>query len=81
MEYTRIYEILKSKDIQEVYYEDKPVWVQELKDNVATIGFLNSNKTQDVFIEDLYEDDTYYHNTSNNNPRVKLLLSTKSRHY
>jgi len=72
MEYTRIYEILKSKDIQEVYYEDKPVWVQELKDNVATIGFLNSNKTQDVFIEDLYEDDTYSHNTTKQNQKKNI---------
>ena len=57
MEYTRIHEILKNKDIQEIYYEDKPVWVQELKNNVATIGFLDGSQARDVYIEELYEED------------------------
>lgn len=60
MQYARIYEILKNKDIREIYYEDKPVWIQELKDNVATIGFLDNSKTKDVFIEDLYEDNKFH---------------------
>lgn len=57
MEYARIYEILKNKDIQEIYYEDKPVWIQELKGNTATIGFLDGSAERDVYIEDLYEDE------------------------
>lgn len=57
MEYARIHEILKNKDIQEIYYEDKPVWVQELKNNVATIGFLDGSSDRDVYIEELYEED------------------------
>lgn len=57
MEYSRIYEILKNKDIQEIYYEDKPVWIQELKENTATIGFLDGSAERDVYIEDLYEDE------------------------
>jgi len=61
MEYTRIYEILKNKDIQEIYYEDKPVWVQELKDNVAKVGFLDGSAEQDVLIEELYEEDSFPH--------------------
>lgn len=59
MEYTRIYEILKNKDIQEIYYEDKPVWVQELKNNVATVGFLDGSTERDVLIEELYEEDSF----------------------
>lgn len=51
----RIY--LKNKDIQEIYYEDKPVWVQELKNNVATIGFLDGSCERDVYIEELYEEE------------------------
>jgi len=58
----RIQEILKSKDIQEVYYNEKPVWVQEVRDNVAKIGFVNSGIEKDVFIEDLYEDSLYGEN-------------------
>ncbi len=55
----RIQEILKSKEIQEVYYNEKPVWIQEVRDNIAKIGFVNSGVEKDVFIEDLYEENLY----------------------
>lgn len=55
----RVFEIVKSKDIQEVYYEDKPVWIQEVKDNIAKVGFLDGSGEKNVYIEDLYEDTLY----------------------
>ncbi len=55
----RIFEIVKNKDIQEVYYEDKPVWIQEVKDNIAKIGFLDGSGEKNVYIEDLYEESLY----------------------
>ena len=51
----RICEILKNKSIQEIYYNEQPVWVQEVHGNKATVGFLNSNDTKDIYIDDLYE--------------------------
>lgn len=46
--------ILNENKIHEIYYNEKPVWVQELNNNSAKIGFLDGSDEQDVFIEDLY---------------------------
>lgn len=59
MDSKRISQILKNKEISEVYYNDRPVWIQELQDNVAKVGFMDSNEEKNVFIEDLYEKDLY----------------------
>ena len=53
---TRISEILRSKQLSELYYNEQPVWIQEVHGDKATVGFINSNSSQDVFIKDLYED-------------------------
>lgn len=53
---TRISEILRNKQLNEIYYNEQPVWVQEVHGDKATVGFINSNSSQDVFIKDLYED-------------------------
>ncbi len=55
MKKERIYEIVKNKQIEEIYYHDEPVWVQEVKDDVATIGFLSHPEVKDVYITELYE--------------------------
>ncbi len=55
----RISEILKSKEIKEIYYNEQPVWVQELHGSTAKVGFMNSNNTKDLYIDDLYEKDLY----------------------
>lgn len=52
----RISEILRNKQLSEIYYNEQPVWVQEVHGDKATVGFINSNSSQDVFIKDLYED-------------------------
>ncbi len=59
MNIQRIHEILQNKEKCDVYYEDKPVWIQELKDNIATVGFIDGSGDKDVYIEDLYEDSLY----------------------
>ena len=53
---TRISEILRNKQLNEIYYNEQPVWVQEVHGDKATVGFINSNSSQDFFIKDLYED-------------------------
>ena len=55
----RISEILNQKNLNEVYYNERPVWIQEVNDNIARIGFIDSNEEKDVYIEDLYESDLY----------------------
>ena len=55
MNRNRIYEILQNKEIREIYYEDKPVWVQEVNNDVAKIGFMDGNSEIDVPIAELSE--------------------------
>ena len=55
----RISEILQSKEIKEIYYNEQPVWVQELHGDKAKVGFLNSDGSKDLYINDLYEKDLY----------------------
>lgn len=59
MQYSRVYEILNNKNKADVYYNERPVWIQELRDNIAKIGFIDSTEEKDVYIEDLYEDTLY----------------------
>ena len=47
----RVCEILKNKDIKEIYYNDQPVWIQEVHGNKATVGFVGSNDTKDLYIK------------------------------
>lgn len=55
----RVKEILNQKKLNEVYYNERPVWIQELDDNIAKVGFIDSNEERNVYIEDLYETDPY----------------------
>jgi len=55
----RLTEILNRKNISEVYYNERPVWIQELKDNIAKVGFVDTQEEKDVYIEDLYESNLY----------------------
>ena len=55
----RICEILRNKEIKDIYYNERPVWIQEVHGNKATVGFLDSSETKDLYIDDLYEEDLY----------------------
>ena len=59
MEYNRFFEILKIKEKTDVFYNERPVWIQELNNNVAKVGFIDNFEEKDVHIEDLYEDNLY----------------------
>ncbi len=56
MEITRVYEILKNKEKAEVFYDERPVWIQELNHNIAKVGFIDNFEEKDVYIQDLYEE-------------------------
>ena len=56
MNRNRIYEIMKNKEIRDIYYHNRPVWVQEINNDVAKIGFMDGNSEIDVPIADLSEE-------------------------
>lgn len=55
----RLNEIINHRNLSEVFYNEKPVWIQEVHDDIAKIGFLDGSHEKDVYIEDLYESDLY----------------------
>ncbi len=55
MNYKRASEIVSHREICDVYYEKKPVWIQEVENNIAKIGFMDGSNEKSVNIEDLYE--------------------------
>ncbi len=57
MDLQRINFILNNKEKCDVFYDDRPVWIQGLDDttNVAKVGFVDNFEEKDIFIEDLYE--------------------------
>ncbi len=55
MEYNRVFEILKNKEKADVFYNERPVWIQELDNDIAKVGFIDNFEEKDVFIKDLYE--------------------------
>lgn len=55
MNRSRIFEIMQNKEIRDIYYKDKPVWVQEVNNDVAKIGFMDGSAEIDVPIDNLLE--------------------------
>lgn len=55
MNIERAFEIVNNKKICDVYYNNEPIWIQEIQDNVAKVGFMNINEVKDVNITDLHE--------------------------
>ena len=55
MNYNRVQNILNNKEKVDIYYDELPVWIQGINNNVAKIGFIDNFEERDVFIEDLYE--------------------------
>ena len=48
---------LNNKEKCDVYYDDRPVWIQCIDDSkyVAKVGFVDNFEEKDVYIKDLYE--------------------------
>lgn len=59
MNLQRVHAVISNKEKVDVFYNEEPVWIQEVKDNIATIGFINKPGEKDVYIEDLYERNLY----------------------
>ena len=55
MNSNRVQAILSNKEKCDVFYEENPVWIQEVNNDMARVGFIENNLEKDVFIKDLYE--------------------------
>lgn len=55
MEINRVYSILNNKEKCDIFYDDRPIWIQEVSGDTAKVGFVDNFEEKDVFIKDLYE--------------------------
>ena len=55
MKFDRVQNILNDDEKVDVFFDERPVWIQGVNDRVAKIGFIDNFEERDVFIEDLYE--------------------------
>ena len=61
MDLQRVYSILNNKEKSDVFYDERPVWIQGVDENsdIAKVGFVDNFEEKDVYIEDLYEKDLF----------------------
>ena len=61
MDLQKIHYILNNKEKCDVFYNDRPVWIQGINSSNDTVkvGFIDNFEEKDVLIEDLYEKDLY----------------------
>lgn len=61
MDLKRLNYILDNKEKCDVFYNDRPVWIQGVNNSndIAKIGFIDNFEEKDVYIEDLYEKNLY----------------------
>lgn len=57
MDINRVQAVLSNKEKTDIFYDDRAVWIQELNNDRAKVGFVDNFEEKDVFIKDLYERD------------------------
>ena len=55
MNLERVHAILNNKEKSDIFYDERPVWIQGVDNHIAKVGFVDNFEERDVFIEDLYE--------------------------
>lgn len=55
MDIKKINKILSNDEKVDVYYQNRPVWIQEISNNMAKIGFVDTFEEKDVNIDELTE--------------------------
>ena len=57
MNLERMYTILNNDEKFDIFYDERPVWVQGIneKDAMAKVGFVDNFEEKDVILKDLYE--------------------------
>ena len=56
---SRYKDILNNKEKVDIYFDERPVWIQGVNNRIAKVGFVDNFEERDVFIEDLYERNLY----------------------
>lgn len=59
MNLERINSILNNKEKCDIFYDERPVWIQGINKNIAKVGFIDNFEEKDVYIQDLYESNLY----------------------
>lgn len=59
MNINRAHDLLNNREKIDVFYDERPVWIQEVNNNVARVGFIDNFEEKDVYVEELYEKDLY----------------------
>lgn len=61
MDLERVNFILDNKKKCDVFFDDRPVWIQGINEsnNIAKVGFVDNFEEKDVYIQDLYEKDLF----------------------
>lgn len=59
MNLNRVHELINTRNKIDVFYDERPVWIQEVNNNIAKVGFIDNFEEKDVFVEDLYEKNLY----------------------
>ena len=57
MDINKVQAILNNKEKRDIFFEDRPVWIQEISQDKAKVGFVDNFEERDVYIKDLYERD------------------------
>ena len=48
-----------NKEKIDIFYDERPVWIQGVNNQIAKVGFIDNFEEKDVFIDDLYERNLY----------------------
>lgn len=61
MDIKRIHYILNNKEKCDIFYDERPVWIQgiDTSNDIAKVGFVDNFEEKNVYIEDLYEKNLY----------------------
>ena len=59
MKLNRVKSILNNKEKVDVFYDERPVWIQGVNEHIAKVGFIDNFEEKDVYVEDLYEKDLF----------------------
>ena len=55
MDIYRINSILFNDEKFDVFYKDRPVWIQGISNDIAKVGFVDNFEEMDVRITELYD--------------------------
>ena len=59
MKASKIHEILRNKQKVDIFYNERPVWIQEVNNDIAKIGFIDNFEEKNVHIEEKKKKNLY----------------------